>query len=112
MEYVRYKVQVPRVGDPMVLRMQARSQNVALIGSDTFIGGSLAKAMTTAGRHVMPSLTENVADVSIPDGCNTVLFCHDVSLATAQGVEHRRMATLSMSACSRRPRSANRRAAS
>ena len=82
MEYVRYKVQVPGVGDPMVLRMQARSQNVTLIGSDTFIGGSLAKAMTAAGRHIMPSLSDNIADVSIPEGCNTVLFCHDVSMET------------------------------
>ena len=82
MEFVRCKVKVPGVGDPMVLRMQARSQNVALIGSDSFIGGSLAKAMAAAGRHVMTSLADNVADVSIPDGCNTVLFCHDVSLET------------------------------
>ncbi len=66
----------------MVLRMQTRSHNVALIGSDTFIGGSLAKAMAAAGRHVMPSLSDNVADLSIPDGCNTVLFCHDVSMET------------------------------
>ena len=80
MEYVRYKVQVPGIGEPMVLRMQARSQEVALVGCDTFMGAGLAKAMETAGRHVVPFHGTDIAAVSVPDGCNMVLFCHDVSL--------------------------------
>ena len=66
----------------MVLRMQARSQKVVIVGSDTFIGSSLAKAMKSAGRDVMPCPSDNDSIASIPDGCNTVLFCHDVSMET------------------------------
>ena len=87
MEFVRYKLQVPGIEDPMILRMQARSQKVALVGSDTFIGGSLAKAMEAAGRHVFPCPSDNDSFASIPDGCNTVLFCHDASLETERHAE-------------------------
>jgi nucleoside-diphosphate-sugar epimerase len=82
MESVRYKVQFPGIGEPIVMRMQARSRNVALVGSDTFIGSALAKAMEASERHVMPCQSASAADVSIPDGCNTVLFCHDVYMET------------------------------
>ena len=79
--------------EEMILRYEGRSEEVVIIGADTFIGYHLAKAMAAVGHRVTAYGTQDAMSQPIamtyhkmdyrhydlsPD-CNLVFFCHDVA---------------------------------
>ena len=88
----------------MILRYEGRSEEVVIIGADTFIGSHLAKAMAASGHKVIgygareaaATSATSMHDVSalpdtitykptdylyfnLPPECNLLFFCHDVA---------------------------------
>ena len=70
-----------------ILRYEGRSEEVVVIGADTFIGSRLAKAMAAVGHRVTAYGTRETTTCRKTDyrhfdlspECNLVFFCHDVA---------------------------------
>ena len=87
--------------EEMILRYEGRSEEVVIIGADTFIGSHMAKAMAASSHKVIGYGTRETAasmqdeasapsvaitykptdylHYNLPPKCNLVFFCHDVA---------------------------------
>ena len=90
-----------RTKEEMDLRYEGRSEDVIIIGVDTFIGSHLATVMADAGHQVIGygaadmvalpvAITYKKTDYlhyDLPSDCHLVCFCHDVALDREQHVK-------------------------
>ncbi len=86
-------VELPGVPEEMVLQYDGRSECVAVIGADSFIGARMTRELSERGRKVVafgesptfPAFKNCVYEVTdysqfdLPAECNSVVFCHDVA---------------------------------
>ena len=76
-----------RTKEETILRYEGRSEEVVVIGADTFIGSRLTKAMAAVGHRVTAYGTRETTTCHKTDyrhfdlspECNLVFFCHDVA---------------------------------
>ena len=76
-----------RTKEETILRYEGRSEEVVVIGADTFIGSRLTKAMAVVGHKVtaygMRETTTcrktDYRHFDLSPECNLVFFCHDVA---------------------------------
>ena len=101
MHYKRLSITDLQTKEETILRYEGRSEEVVIIGADTFIGSHLAKAMAAVGHQVIAygaqdAMSQSIAmsyhktdyfHYDLSSECNLVFFCHDVAENRDQHVQ-------------------------